>query len=46
MSKKVIATINLPEMGLNNHIIEAESEEELIEKLDLLDNENSKEEDL
>ena len=42
----IILTINLPELGLNNYVFEARTEEELITELDRLNSENRKEGDL
>jgi hypothetical protein len=36
-------TINLPELGLNNYVFEAQTEEELITELDKLNSENRSE---
>ena len=36
-------TINLPELGLNNYVFEAQTEEELITELDKLNSENCSE---
>ena len=42
----IILTINLPELGLNNYVFEAQTEEELIIELDRLNSKNRKEGDL
>ena len=42
----ITLTINLPELGLNNYIFEAQTEEELITELDRLNSENRKEGDV
>ena len=36
----ITLTINLPELGLNNYVFEAQTEEELITELDRLNSEN------
>ena len=42
----ITLTINLPELGLNNYVFVAQTEEELITELDRLNSENRKEGDL
>ena len=42
----ITLTINLPELGLNNYVFKAQTEEELIIELDRLNSENSAEGDL
>ena len=42
----ITLTINLPELGLNNYVFKAQTEEELIAELDRLNSENRKEGDL
>ena len=42
----ITLTINLPELGLNNYVFEAQTEEELITELDRLNSKNRAEEDL
>ena len=42
----ITLTINLPELGLNNYVFKAQTEEELISELDRLNYENRAEEDL
>ena len=39
----ITLTINLPELGLNNYVIETQTEEELITELDKLNSENRSE---
>lgn len=36
----ITLTINLPELGLNNYVFKAQTEEELISELDRLNSEN------
>ena len=42
----ITLTINLPELGLNNYVFKAQTEEELIIELDRLNSENRAEGDL
>ena len=42
----ITLTINLPELGLNNYVFKAQTEEELIIELDRLNSENRVEGDL
>jgi len=42
----ITLTINLPELGLNNYVFKAQTEEELIIELDRLNSENRKQGDV
>ena len=42
----ITLTINLPELGLNNYVFKAQTEEELISELDRLNSENREVDDL
>jgi hypothetical protein len=42
----ITLTINLPELGLNDYVFKAQTEEELIIELDRLNSENRKEGDV